>query len=259
MNILEINSLCKKFGNIPALNNLDFFIEKGSVAGLVGPNGAGKSTTINCIADIVTPDSGKISIFGMGFNGKKIDIKKRIGIAFENSDELFIYLTGEEYLKFVGKIYGIDRQVLKDRINDLLTFFDLKEYQSILINDYSKGMKKKMALASLFLHDPEFLVLDEPFDGLDMHTILKLTKLLKRAKEHGRTVLITTHILSYIEKIADDVSIINNGSIIFRSKISEIKNKIKNNLTKETYQSLEEIFVSLTEDSYNNTEELSWI
>jgi len=258
MNILEIVSLTKKYGNITALDNFDFQICDGIISGLIGPNGAGKSTTINCIADLLEYDSGILKIFGKELKNDPIGIKKKLGILFENTDDLFLYLKGEEHLHFVGEIYGLESNIISARIDELFNFFEIESHRRMLIESYSKGMKKKIALASIILHDPEFIILDEPFEGLDVLTIIKVKRLLQQLKAKGKTILITSHILSYIEDLTDKVAIINKGKIVFQSETKDIRNKIKNEVTKVTYQSLEDIFIDFTTEEEQKTE-LSWL
>ena len=259
MNILEIESLTKTFGKLKALDNLSLSIPCGVIWGLIGSNGAGKSTTINCITGLLNPDSGAINLFGKDFKVEEIEIKKRMGILYENTDDLFIYLKGEEHLHFVGKVYGLDKETIEKRIDDLFAYFDLESHRQMLIESYSKGMKKKIALASILLHDPEFIILDEPFEGLDILTIVKVKKLLLQLKAKGKTILITSHILSYIEDLSDKVAIIHKGKIVFQSETKELRNKIKNEITKETYRSLEDIFLDFTTEKENSDKKLSWL
>ena len=259
MNILEIESLTKTFGKLKALDNLSLSIPCGVIWGLIGSNGAGKSTTINCITGLLNPDSGAINLFGKDFKVEEIEIKKRMGILYENTDDLFIYLKGEEHLHFVGKVYGLDKETIEKRIDDLFAYFDLESHRQMLIESYSKGMKKKIALASILLHDPEFIILDEPFEGLDILTIVKVKKLLLQLKAKGKTILITSHILSYIEDLSDKVAIIHKGKIVFQSETKELRNKIKNEITKETYQSLEDIFLDIITEKENSDKLLSWL
>ncbi|MHB9010797.1 MAG: ABC transporter ATP-binding protein [Ignavibacteriaceae bacterium] len=260
MNILEIESLNKSFGKLKALDNLKLSIHTGIIFGLIGPNGAGKSTTINCIADLLDTDSGVIKVFGKELKEAEIEIKKRMGILFENNDDLFIYLKGEEHLRFVGEVYGLDKNTIEKRMDDLFEYFEIEIHRQMLIEGYSKGMKKKIALASLLLHDPEFIILDEPFDGLDVFTIIKVKKILQQLKAKGKTILITSHILSYIEDLTDEVGIIDKGKIVFQSPTKDIRSKIKNEITQETYQSLEEIFLNVVEKSDEGEKKrLSWL
>lgn len=257
--ILNIKNVLKTFDETKALDSLNLKVPECSIFGLIGPNGAGKTTLINCVANLIEVDMGKIEIFDMELKGDALDIKKNMGFLFENTESLFAYLTGEEQLNFVADIYGLEKSVKHQKVEELLDFFELEEHRNKLIEEYSKGMRKKLAFASILLHNPDFFILDEPFDGLDTLTFIKVKKIIKLLREKGKTVLITSHILSYIEDIADEVAIINKGKIIYQSETKEIRNKIKNEVTKETYQSLEEIFIDLTTDKEENEKTLSWL
>ena len=259
MNILSIQTLTKYFGDNRVIDNLTLSIEQGEIFGLIGPNGAGKTTTINCIADLLDYDEGEIKIFDKFLKKEAVYIKKKIGILFENNDDLFIHLKGEEHLQFIGEIYGLKKAEIRKRMDELFDYFELNDSKYKLIEEYSKGMKKKLAMASILLHDPEFIILDEPFDGLDTLTVIKVKKLIKSLKEKGKTILITSHILSYIEDIADEVAIINMGKIVYQAATKDIRSKVKNELTQETYRSLEEIFIDLTTDKEEQTKTLSWL
>jgi len=260
VDILEINSIGINFGDLKALDKLNFKVTQGSIFGLIGPNGAGKTTTINCIANLLDTDEGSIKIFGEVLEEESINIKKKMGILFENTDDLFIYLKGEEQLRFVGEIYGLDKNTIEERIDRLFDYFEMSSHRFMLISEYSKGMKKKIALASILLHNPDLVILDEPFDGLDVLTVVKLKKLLTILKEKDKTILITSHILSYIEDLTDEVAIINKGKIVYQSRTEDIRKKIKDEINKETYQSLEEVFVDIVSGDDDQKEEvLSWL
>ncbi len=259
MSILEIKNLSKSFDKEKVINHLNLSIEPGIIFGLVGPNGAGKSTTIDCIMDILNFEEGQITVFERDSRKGALYIKKKSALFLENNDDLFIHLTGTEHLQFVGELYGLDRVEIKKRIEILVEYFDLLDMQHKLIRTYSKGTKKKLSLASILIHNPDFIILDEPFDGLDSITVIKLKKLIKILKEKGKTLLVTSHILSYIEDIADEVAIINKGEIIFQSETKNIRNKIKNKMTQQTYASLEDIFVDLLKNDEKAEQELYWL
>ena len=258
MNILSIQNLTKHFGEKKVIDDLTLSIEQGKIFGLIGPNGAGKTTTIHCIADLLDYDEGDIKIFNKSLKNNPTYIKRHIGVLFEYNEELFVRLTGEEHLQFVGEIYGLKKAEIKKRIEELFEFFEIYDDGYKLIDTYSKGMRKKISFASILLHNPEFIILDEPFDGVDALTVIKVKKLLRQLKENGKTILITSHILSYIEDLADEVAILNKGKIVYQAATKEIRNKVKNELTKETYQSLEEIFIDLTIGS-DEEKTLSWL
>ncbi len=259
-NALEIDSLTRSFGNIKALDALSVSVREGCLFGLIGPNGAGKTTTINCIADLLVPDSGSIRVFGRELKRDGISIKKDMGILFENTADLFMYLSGDEQLRFVGEVYGLDRWTIEERMGKLFEYFELESHRWMLIEEYSKGMRKKLALASILIHNPKMIILDEVFDGLDTLTIVKVKKLLRKLKESGKTILITSHILSFIEDLSDEVAIINKGKVVFQSQTAYLRNRIKNEITNETYGSLEEIFLDITKsEGDDDPAVLDWI
>lgn len=235
-------------------------VPQGYIFGLIGPNGAGKTTTINCITDLLDIDAGSIKIFGKDLNDNGLFIKRKMGTLYENTDDLFQYLTGEEYLQFTGEVFGLDKKAISERSDVLLEYWELNSYRYMLINEYSKGMRKKISLASILLHNPDLIIMDEPFDGLDALSVNKLKQLIKRLREKGKTVLITSHILSYIEDLTDEVAILHKGKVVFQSPTSEIRTKAKNELSNEKYNSLEEIFLDLTSTNKNgNQEGLYWL
>ncbi len=256
---LRIQSLRKSFGNRVVLYNLELEINKGQIFGLIGPNGAGKTTTINCIAGLFNFDSGKIEIFGRDLITDRIEVKKNLGILFENTESLFEYLNGEEQLQFVGEIYGLDKATIKTRTYELFEYFNLDIFRWKSISEYSKGMRKKLALASILLYNPDLIIMDEPFDGLDTLTVKKIKELIKALKKNNKTILITSHILSYIEDVTDEVAIINNGKIIFKSPTNELRTKFRNSVTNEYYESLEEIFLDLTSNGEDDEKMIGWL
>ncbi len=150
MNILELEKVVKTFGSRRVLDDLTFNISSGIIFGLIGPNGAGKSTTINCIADLLNLDSGSIKIFGRELKENEIEIKKRLGILYENTDDLFIHLKGEEHLHFVGEVYGLDKDTIQKRLDELFDYFEIEAHRQMLIEKYSKGMQKKLRLLQFF-------------------------------------------------------------------------------------------------------------
>jgi len=261
-NRIVFHSVAKQFGDVKALDNFSLDVPEGKIFGLIGPNGAGKTTTIKCMTGLQDIDAGHIKIFGMDIadSKKNINIRERIGVLFENMDDLFVYLKGEEHLEFVGQVYGLSKDVIYERINDLFEYFEMESHRNILIDDYSKGMKKKIALSSIMLHNPEIIILDEPFEGLDTFTIIKVKKLLMDFKEKNKTIFITSHILSYIEDLCDDVAIINKGKIIFHSTTDKIhENFRKQNINDSNLSALEDIFLAHVDGESTYTQTLDWL
>lgn len=257
--MIKITDLSKNYNGLLALDNLTLSISESSIFGFVGPNGAGKSTALNILTGIILPTSGQVIILGNDVKKKSIDIKKRIGVIPEIL-ALFDGLTGEEHLTFVGKVYGVKKNILPDRIKELLDFFDLASAKDRLIETYSQGMRKKLAFAASIIHSPDILFLDEPFENVDPISRKKMKEVLNKFKAKGKTAMITSHSLIELEDLCDEVAIINKGKIVFQSTIKDIQSKIKNEITKETYQSLEEIFLDITKnDGIEKVKNLSWL
>jgi ABC-2 type transport system ATP-binding protein len=260
MEVVRINSLTKRFSDNFSIDNVNLSIPEGGIFGIVGTNGAGKTTMLKCITGIIPFDSGSIYVFEKSVTDMGSSINRGIGVVYENSDNLFSYLSGQEQLEFAGEIYGLERKTMLKKINNLLEYFNMSEFRHNLIDEYSKGMKKKIAIASVLLQNPDLIILDEPFEGLDSITLFKLKKLIGLLKTRGKTIIIISHFLAYIEELCEEVIIMNKGKIIYQSKTDDISNRIKNEMSKETYLSLEEIFIDLTEDEneQRNLENILW-
>jgi ABC-2 type transport system ATP-binding protein len=256
--MIIINKLSKNYGKIVALDTIALKIGSQKLFGLVGPNGAGKSTLINILIGLLKKDNGEVNIVGYNLEKDTLKIKKIIGVMPEVL-ALFERLTGEEQLSFVANIYNLEASVYQPRIKDILQYLELYTAKDRQIEAYSQGMKKKIAFAAAIIHTPQILFLDEPFENVDPISRKKMKDVLKRMKEKGSTVFITSHALAEIEDFCDEVAIINKGKIVYQSETKDIRNKIKNDVTKETYQSLEDIFIDLTIDKEENDKTLSWI
>lgn len=254
-----LNQVKKSYNNTYALNDVSLKICKGSCFGLVGPNGAGKTTLVDSISGILEVDSGKIVVLNEEMNIDNINIKKKIGVLPEGLG-LLDYLKCSEYLNFVAQIYNVDRFQIENRINSLLTVLGIFQEKEKLLYEYSAGMRKKVAFIAAIIHLPEVIILDEPFESVDPLSVAIMRKIIIRLINRNTTILITSHNLYLLEKLCNEVAIINKGKIIYHSDTKDIRNKIKNEVTKETYQSLEEIFLDLTTDKEKDIEtELSWL
>ncbi|MEG8989848.1 AAA family ATPase [Ignavibacteria bacterium 4148-Me] len=159
----------------------------------------------------------------------------------------------------MAQIYNVNRFQIENRINSLLKTFDILQEKEKLLWEYSTGMRKKVAFIAAIIHLPEIIILDEPFENIDPLSRRKMKNILKRMKEKGTTILITSHALAEVEDFCDEVAIINKGKIVYQSETRDIRNKIKDEVTRETYQSLEEIFIDLTTDKKCNDDILSWL
>ncbi len=256
--MIIITQLSKSYNNVMALNNVSLCISDNTIFGLLGPNGAGKSTLLNLILGFIKPSYGKIDISVPEQINNRFKVKDRMGIVSEILP-IFEGLTGVEQLRFVGRIFEMNEKLIKNRTDELFDYFNFNNARDQLISTYSQGMKRKIAFSSAIIHDPELLILDEPFENVDPVSRKKMKDTLKKIKNKGGTILITSHVLSEIEEYCDRVAIINKGKIVYQSETKDIRNKIKNEVTKETYQSLEEIFIDLTKDKEEDDIMLSWL
>lgn len=258
MKVIEIKNLIKSYKKVRALTGLDLTISKGTITGFVGSNGAGKSTTINILANTIKKDSGIVKILNDEIKAGDWKYKKQVGFMLEKPKYLE-YLTGKEFLEFAGTMQKIPSDILSNRVDELLTVFELVEKKDKLIKTYSKGMRQKITFSSALLNNPQLLILDEPFEGLDPISRRKAKNILTKIKNTGKTILISSHILIEIEDLSDEIAIIDKGKIIYQSATKDIRSKIKNQVTNETYESLEEIFLDITKSDLDEDSDLSWI
>ncbi|MDI3518461.1 MULTISPECIES: ABC transporter ATP-binding protein [Caldanaerobacter] len=222
--MIKVFNLTKKYGNYEVLKGISFEIEKGTIYGLLGRNGAGKTTTMNILTGLIDYNRGEIYI-----NGKMLDKNKRkpleeIGYLPE-SPTFYTYMTGSEYLLFISKIRGIPYKKAKKEIDKLLDLVKLKEAANKKIQTYSRGMKQKLGLAVALLDNPEIIFLDEPTSALDPESRYDIFNQILEMKKNGKTILLSTHILSDAERVCDYIGILDKGKIIFSGKIKELKQK----------------------------------
>lgn len=237
--MIYCEGITKKFGNIRAVNNLYLNIKKGEIYGFLGPNGAGKTTTIKLLTGILTPTSGNIKILGIDLRNNPIEIKRKIGIVFDEP-KLYENLKGWEYINFIIDIYRLEREETLKYLKDIISAFGI-DYLDGFISDYSYGMKQKLVVASVLMRKPEILFLDEPTVGLDARSAKILKLLLEKQAKEGRTIFFTTHILEIAEKMCSRIGIINKGNLIAEGNLEELRK-----LSKEKESSLEDLFLELT-------------
>ncbi len=255
---IETRSLTKHFGGAAAVDGVDLSIEIGTIYGLVGPNGAGKTTTVNMLTGLLEPSSGTMRILGEELGRDSVGLKQRLGVM---PDDLGLYepLTGEEYLSLVGYIYGLSKKDVKERMAQLFEFMEIAPARKRPIHQYSHGMKKKLALAGILLHEPDVIFLDEPFENLDPRAAKYTQDALRQLAGRGSTIVLTSHILGLVEKFCSDVALMAGGKIVFSSPTDQIRTKVKNELSQETYADLEDVFLSLTIDGKDAAPKLSWL
>jgi ABC-2 type transport system ATP-binding protein len=243
--LLVVKELTKTFGTFTAVDGLSFSVDKGQIFGFLGPNGAGKTTTIKMLTGLLKPTSGSASIGGYDVSNGGVDVKKQRGYLADNPF-LYDYLTPYEFLLFMA-----DMKEVKDgpqKADELLSRFSLEEKRNSYCTDLSHGMKKKTALAGAIIDGAPLLILDEPVSGLDPASQARFRKTIKSLAENGTTVLLSTHILEDAEKLCNRVGIINHGKLIATGTIEELKEQASKDKTSNSNNSLEEIFLKLTDD-----------
>lgn len=240
--MIEIIDVNKSYnGKIKAVDNLNLTVPDGEIFGFLGPNGAGKTTTIKMITGILNPDGGKISINGKDIEKNALEAKKQFGFVPDNPD-MFLRLKGIEYLNFMADMYDVSEAERKERIESLAKRFEMTNALSDQIQSYSHGMRQKIIIMGVLVHEPEVWILDEPMTGLDPKSSYTLKEMMKEHAEGGKTVLFSTHVLEVAEKLCDRVAIINKGKILFCGTLNEMREKYKED------KSLEKMFLELTEN-----------
>ncbi len=221
---IETSQLTRDFGNFRAVNQIDLRVEAGRFYGFLGPNGAGKSTTIKMLTGLLAPSAGRIKILGEDVSdpARALAVKRRIGVVPENL-ALWDNLTAREYLTFIGRMYGMEISVVRERAEELLAVMDLLKDEKKLTMEFSHGMKKKLALAAALIPNPDLLFLDEPFEGVDAVASRTLRDMLKRCVERGATVFLTSHVLEIVERLCTDVGIIVRGQVVHQSSMEELR------------------------------------
>ncbi len=242
-----IRDLRKSYGSKPAVDGVNLEVPRGSFFGFLGPNGAGKSTTIRMLTGLIPPDSGSIEILGFRLAEQELEIKQRIGLVPDES-LLFDRLTGAEFLEFVGRMYGLPRATATERARGLLDLFQLQVDRKI-IGEYSKGMRKRVAMAASLIHHPELFLMDEPFEGVDAVGARLMKDILIDQVRRGATIFLTSHVLEVVERLCDRVAIIHEGRIVNCGTLEELR---------AGGESLEDAFVRMV-GAENQMERLDWL
>jgi ABC-2 type transport system ATP-binding protein len=219
---IETTSLTRRFGDFTAVQDVNLTVEGGQFFGFLGPNGAGKSTTIKMLTGLLAPTSGTIRILGRDLTENSAELKRQIGVVPEGM-ALFGRLTAREYLRFVGRMYGLDQATTLSRTQELLDFMNLADEQKKLIADFSHGMQKKLALAAAVIHGPKVLFLDEPFEGVDAIAAGTLKSMLQRMIARGVTIFLTSHVLEIVERLCTHIGIIHRGHLVAQGSIEELR------------------------------------
>ncbi len=229
--MLELKDLVKDFDGKRAVDKVSMTLKSGDILGLLGPNGAGKTTTIRMIMNIIAPDSGEIKILGEKFNEK---LKDRIGYLPEERG-LYRKMKVSETLLFFGRLKGMSVVDIKRRGEELLKKFNLFNYYDKKIEELSKGMAQKLQIITTIIHSPDLLILDEPFSGLDPINIELVKDLILEMKRDGTTIIFSTHLMAYAEKIVDSIVMVSNGKVVLDGKLSDVKKKYGKKFVKISY------------------------
>ncbi len=237
---LDVKGLKKAFGR-PAVDGLNLSVRRGEFYMLLGPNGAGKTTTLRMISGLLRPDEGAISIFGIDALADPVGAKQIVGWL---SDEPMIYdkLTPFEYLEFVSGLWNVETGVAESRARELLRWLDLEKVAQERCENFSRGMRQKVALAGALVHEPDLIILDEPLTGLDAASARLVKTVLSDRVSKGSTVIMTTHILEIAERMADRIGVISGGRLIAEGTLAELRQKIG-----ETDSTLEDLFLAIVE------------
>lgn len=250
---IVVDGLTRLFGKSRAVDDISFRVRRGLCFGFLGPNGAGKSTTIKMLTGMLRPTQGTISIEGRSIESDRLEIKSLIGVLPE---ELALYerLSGEEYLQFAGRMYGLGADETRRRGDELLEFLSLAADRSKLIVDYSLGMKKKVALAAALIHNPRVLFLDEPLSGIDPVSGRVVSDLLSSLARKGVTLFLTSHALDAVERLCDEVAVIHRGRLVAQGTPDELRTE----RSLGANASLEDAFLKLVAADVRRGD-LSWI
>jgi len=245
---ISVSNLRKVYGAKAAVDGLDLEVPRGSFFGFLGPNGAGKTTTIRMLMGLAPPTSGSIQLLGLSMPEHALEVKAKIGLVPDES-LLFDHLTGMEFTEFVGRMYGLSRAMARERGRELLTLFELDGDLRKLIGDYSKGMRKRIAMAAALIHRPELFLLDEPFEGVDAVGARLMKEILLEQVRHGATVFLTSHVLEVVERLCDQVAIINEGKLVLKGAMAELRSGS---------ETLEDVFVRVV-GAERSAESLDWL
>jgi ABC-2 type transport system ATP-binding protein len=254
--------LTRRFGSFTAVDDVSFQVAPGQFFGFLGPNGAGKSTTIKMLTGLLEPSAGSIEILGQAFTAGALDLKRQIGVVPEGM-ALLGRLTASEYLRFVGRMYGLDRNTTNLRTQELLDFMQLANEPKKLITDFSHGMQKKLALSAAVIHGPKVLFLDEPFEGVDAIAAGTLKSMLQGMINRGSTIFLTSHVLEIVERLCSHVAIIHKGKLVANGSLEELRAGVASTLPgteREEKLTLEEIFLNTVgAENPEAAQELSWL
>ena len=236
--MLEIKNLTKRFGEVTAVSDISFHVGKGEVFGLLGENGAGKTTTLRLLATMLQPTSGTAVMAGHDLVREPEKVRRCIGILFGGESGLYDRLTAAENIAYFGRLNNMGEAALRERIRELTKIFNMEEYISRRAGKFSKGMQQKVAFARSIVHNPDIMLFDEPTSGLDVSATRNVHEFIINCREEGKTIILSSHSMSEVEKLCDRIGIIHKGRLAAQGTIAELTERYNGN-------SLEDIFVEL--------------
>ncbi len=225
MEILKIDNLRKEFGTLVAVNDISLSVEKGQVWGLIGPNGAGKTTLLRMLATVLRPTSGSVQLLGFDMAKEYLKIRRHIGF-LPDFFNLYNDLTLRECLEFFAKAYKVKNKLIPKRVDEVLDYIELQNKRDDFIRHLSRGMVQRMGVGVLLVHDPDVFLLDEPASGLDPKARIQLRVVLKKLSNEGKTIIISSHILTELSGICSHIALMNEGDIVLHGAVDEIQRKV---------------------------------
>ena len=228
--MIEVQGLSKSFGKIKAVQNLSFSASNGQITGLLGPNGAGKSTTLRMLYTLLKPDSGLARIDGFDVTQSPIDVQARIGV-LSDAQGIYERLTARENIRYFGKLHGLRGQKLEKRMDELLIILDMQSIANRKMEGFSTGEQLKVAIARALIHNPGNVLLDEPTNGLDVKSTRAMRQFIRKLRDDGKCILLTSHIMQEVAALCDQIIIISNGIVAAQGTSDELLHKTgKDNL-----------------------------
>jgi ABC-2 type transport system ATP-binding protein len=252
---IETKDLRKCYGTKSAVDGLSLAVPQGCFYGFLGPNGAGKTTTIKMLMGVAQPTSGEIFLLGEPIRPDlpEAGLRARQGIGLVPDETLlFDNLTGPEYLQFVGRLYGLSLPIAAERSQELIEFFELAHAGRKLISEYSKGMRKRVAMAAALIHRPQLFLMDEPFEGVDAVGARLMKELLLDLVKGGATIFLTSHVLEVVERLCDRIAIIHEGRLVAEGTLDDLRQGREG-------ATLEELFVKTVGEHNRAASDLSWL
>jgi sodium transport system ATP-binding protein len=242
--MIEAERLCKVFqdkkrGEVRAVNEVSFICKPGQIYGLLGANGAGKTTTLRMLATILEPTSGTARVAGFDLMKDPENVRANVGF-LSTATALYGRLTAQEMVEYFGRLYGLDDPTIERRIDQIFTRLEMNDFRDRRCDKLSTGMKQKVSIARTLVHDPPVMIFDEPTLGLDVMAARTIVQFVRECRDHGKTVIFSTHIMSEVEKLCDNIGIIHDGMLLAEGTLTELRQKYG-------LQDLEDIFVSIVE------------